>query len=149
MSSQPVRVFVGSGEASLLERKTLIHSLRKHTRRPLDLYVFNGTHNAIEHNDEPPQLAPMSLRHRVKKWLWGTQPKDTFPTCFRMNTRSALRRLFAGAGMHEAAFLRLDDCRTFARFRWLHELELRLMRACRALRVPYPEHCLLGVYRRR
>jgi lipopolysaccharide biosynthesis glycosyltransferase len=62
MSQAPVRVFIGSGEASLLERKTLIHSLRKHTRRPLDVYVFNGTHNSIEHNDEPPRLAPMSLR---------------------------------------------------------------------------------------
>ena len=63
---QPVRVFIGSGEASLLERKTLIHSLRKHTSRPLDLYVFNGTHNAIEHNDEPPVLAnlPLWIKYR-------------------------------------------------------------------------------------
>jgi hypothetical protein len=28
------------------------------------------------------------------------------------------------------------------------ELELRLMRCCRALGLPYPEHCLLGVYRK-
>jgi SAM-dependent methyltransferase len=94
------------------------------------------------------RLAPMSLRHRVKSWLWGTQPKDTFPTCFRMNTRGALQRVFAAAGMREEAFLRLDDCRTFARFRALHELELRAMRLCRALGMPYPEHCLLGIYRK-
>lgn len=94
------------------------------------------------------RLAPMALRHRVKAFLWGTQPKDTFPTHFRMNTRGALQRLFAGAGMREAAFLRLDDCRTFARFRSLAALELGLLRVCRALGVPYPEHCLLGVYRR-
>ncbi len=62
MSKQPpVRVFIGSGEASLLERKTLIHSLRKHTQRELDIYVFNGTHNAIERNDQPPVLANMPL----------------------------------------------------------------------------------------
>jgi lipopolysaccharide biosynthesis glycosyltransferase len=59
--SSPIRVFIGSGEASLLERKTLIHSLRKHTRRELDIYVFNGTHNAIERNDEAPILANMPL----------------------------------------------------------------------------------------
>jgi 2-polyprenyl-3-methyl-5-hydroxy-6-metoxy-1,4-benzoquinol methylase len=94
------------------------------------------------------RLAPMALRHKVKAWLWGTAPKDTFPTRFRMNTRSALQRLFAGVGMREEAFLRLDDCRTFARFRALHELELRAMRLCRALRLPYPEHCLLGCYRK-
>ncbi len=94
------------------------------------------------------RLAPMGLRHKVKSWLWGTLPKDTFPTCFRMNTRGALQRLFAGVGMQEHAFLRLDDCRTFARFRWLSEMELRTMRVCRAVGLPYPEHCLLGVYRK-
>jgi hypothetical protein len=68
MSSTPVRVFIGSGEASALERKTLIYSLRKHTKRPLDIYVFNGTHNSIEHNDQPPQLAPMSLRVKYQNF---------------------------------------------------------------------------------
>jgi lipopolysaccharide biosynthesis glycosyltransferase len=57
----PVRVFIGSGEASVLERKTLIYSLRKHCSRELDIYVFNGTHNAIERNDEEPVLANMPL----------------------------------------------------------------------------------------
>ena len=94
------------------------------------------------------RLAPMSLRHVVKSWLWGTQPKDTFPTCFRMNTRRALRRCFGAVGLDEAAFLRLDDCRTFARFRSLSRLELRLWQLCRGVGVPYPEHCLLGIYRR-
>ena len=95
------------------------------------------------------RIAPMGLRHRVKAWLWGTQPRDTFPTHFRMNTRAALQRLFAGAGLHEEAFLRLDDCRTFARFRWLSQLELRVRRLCSAVGLPYPEHCLLGIYRKK
>ena len=59
---EKVRVFIGSGEASLLERKTVIHSLRKHSKRDLDIYVFNGTHNAVELNDGKPFPAPMSLR---------------------------------------------------------------------------------------
>ena len=67
-SQTPVRVFIGSGEASLLERKTLIYSLRKNTRRELDIYVFNGTHNAIEHNDEPPVLANMPLWIKYKNY---------------------------------------------------------------------------------
>ncbi len=94
------------------------------------------------------RLAPMSLRHVVKKFLWGTEAKDTFPTCFRMNTQQQLQRLFRGVGMREAAFLRLDDCRTFARFRWLCELELNVRDACRFLRMPYPEHCILGIYQK-
>lgn len=94
------------------------------------------------------RLAPMGLRHVVKSFLWGTQPKDTFPTCFRMNTRGRLRRLFVGVGMREEQFVRLDDCRTFARFRGLCELELRCRSLCRAVGLPYPEHCLLGIYRK-
>ena len=94
------------------------------------------------------RAAPMGVRHMLKSWLWGTQPKDTFPTRFLMNTRGALQRQFAYAKMTEAAFLRLDDCRTFARFRSMSRAELLGMRVCRAVGVPYPEHCLLGVYRK-
>ena len=59
---ETIKVFIGSGEASRLERKVAIYSLRKHTQRPLDIYVFNGTHNAIELNDQKPVPAPLSLR---------------------------------------------------------------------------------------
>jgi SAM-dependent methyltransferase len=94
------------------------------------------------------RLVPMPVRHALKHFLWRTDAKDTFPTRFRMNTRGKLRRLFAGVGMREEQFLRLDDCRTFARFRWLLEFELRVRGLCRLLRVPYPEHCLVGIYRK-
>jgi hypothetical protein len=60
-TSTPVRVFIGSGEASLLERKVLIHSLRKNSDCPLDIWVVNGTHNAIERNQDPPVPVPLSL----------------------------------------------------------------------------------------
>ena len=66
MNKQDVKVFIGSGEASLIERKVLIHSLRKHSQRKLDIYVFNGTHNSVELNDEKPFLAPMSLRVKYR-----------------------------------------------------------------------------------
>jgi lipopolysaccharide biosynthesis glycosyltransferase len=59
---QSVKVFIGSGEASLLERKVAVYSLKKHSKRKLDIYVINGTHNAIELNDQKPELAPMSLQ---------------------------------------------------------------------------------------
>jgi len=62
-----VRVFIGSGEASVLACHTLVQSLRQNTRRPLDLWIFNGTHNAVEHNDEPPVLAPLSLRLKYRQ----------------------------------------------------------------------------------
>lgn len=56
-----IKIFIGSGEASVIERKVLIHTLKKHTNRPLDIFVFNGTHDAVERNDEPPQRINMPL----------------------------------------------------------------------------------------
>lgn len=91
---------------------------------------------------------PMSWRHHIKSFLWRTQAKDTFPTRFRMNSKSQLRRLFAGRGLQERLFLRVDDCRTLSRFRWLQALELRTRDLCRLVRMPYPEHCLLAVYQK-
>jgi len=61
MAAQGVKIFIGSGEQSLLERKVLIYSLRKHTDRELDISVFNGTHNAIEKEGQAPVLAPLPL----------------------------------------------------------------------------------------
>lgn len=67
MNKQPtVKVFIGSGEASVLERKTAIHALRKNSKRDLDIYVLNGTHNAIELNDQEPFPAPMSLKVKYR-----------------------------------------------------------------------------------
>lgn len=54
-------VYIGSGEASTLERKVLIHSLKKNTRRKLVIHVFNGTHNALETEGHLPQMLPMPL----------------------------------------------------------------------------------------
>jgi SAM-dependent methyltransferase len=94
------------------------------------------------------RLAPMRLRHVVKRFLWRTQEKDTFPTAFRMNSRRVLRVLMADAGLTEIAFAALDDCRTLGRFRVGQWCELSVRRALRAVGLRYPERCLLGVYQR-
>jgi hypothetical protein len=62
----PLRIFIGSGEASLLERKVLIYSLRKHASRPLDIRVFNGTHDSLETDGaEPlPLNMPLAAKYR-------------------------------------------------------------------------------------
>jgi len=68
-NEDPIRIFVGSGEASLLERKTLMYSLHKHTKRNLDIHVFNGTHNSIEHDQDEPVPAPLSLKLKYRNGL--------------------------------------------------------------------------------
>ncbi len=94
-------------------------------------------------------LTPFSWHHRIKKILWRTEARDTFPTVFRMNTRRALRSLFARQNFEEEWFRLLDDCRSFQRFRLLNHLELLGLKACRTLGLGYPERCILGVFRRR
>lgn len=61
MSATTPVVFIGSGEASTLERKTLIYSIRKTASGPVDIAVFNGTHNTVEREGQAPQPVPMSI----------------------------------------------------------------------------------------
>lgn len=91
-------------------------------------------------------LVPFGLRHKIKHVLWRTQQKDTFPTAFQMNTRATLQGLFAGQGFREVAFEKLDDCRSFSRFRFGQWCELSFRRLLRCVGLRYPETCLLGVY---
>jgi hypothetical protein len=94
------------------------------------------------------RLVPFSMRHAIKHFLWRTQAKDTFPTAFKMNTRTGLSRLFARHGLAELSFAKLDDCRSFSRFRGGQWGELALRRGLNAVGLHYPETCLLGVYGR-
>ncbi len=66
MAADAVKIFIGSGEQSLLERKVLIYSLRKHTQRDLDISVFNGTHNSVEKDGQPPLAAPLPLHLKYR-----------------------------------------------------------------------------------
>jgi 2-polyprenyl-3-methyl-5-hydroxy-6-metoxy-1,4-benzoquinol methylase len=93
-------------------------------------------------------LVPFRLHHPVKQVLWRSERRDTFPTSFRMNTRRRLRQLLTVAGFEEVLFTRLDDCRTFSGFRPLQFAELMLRTLCHAMRIPYPEYCLLAVYQK-
>lgn len=63
---EPIVIFIGSGEASIVERKVLIYSLHKHTKRPLDIRVFNGTHNSLEHSGGIDAIPlPLPIKYRM------------------------------------------------------------------------------------
>ena len=66
MAAGSLKIFVGSGEQSLLERKVLIYSLRKHSQRDLEISVFNGTHNSVEKDGQPPVTAPLPLHLKYR-----------------------------------------------------------------------------------
>jgi SAM-dependent methyltransferase len=94
-------------------------------------------------------VAPFALHHPLKKILWSaTEEKDTFPTAYKMNTRHALKGLLGRAGFEEEEFRYLDDCRSLAAWKLAHRLELGLWKLLHAVDLPYPELCLMGVYRR-
>jgi len=95
------------------------------------------------------RLIPFTLHHRVKRMFWAGEEHDTFPVHYRMNTPGSLRQYFEQAGFAEELSARPDDLSVFSRFGFLGGLELAGWRICRALRLPYPEGCLLAVYRRR
>jgi hypothetical protein len=90
----------------------------------------------------------MWFHHAAKKFLWQTHEKDTFQVTYQMNTRARLRNLFSEAGFREIHFLHLDDCRTFARWKWTLFAELALWQGLHSIGLHYPETCLLGVYER-
>jgi 2-polyprenyl-3-methyl-5-hydroxy-6-metoxy-1,4-benzoquinol methylase len=92
-------------------------------------------------------LTPLGLHHALKRMLWQADERDTFPTVYAMNSRPALRRTFAAAGLREEAFGLLADCRTTGRFRWLQMAELCLWKGLRTIGLGYPENCILAVYR--
>jgi 2-polyprenyl-3-methyl-5-hydroxy-6-metoxy-1,4-benzoquinol methylase len=93
-------------------------------------------------------ITPFSLHHPIKRLLWNTEEKDTFPVSYKMNSRKQLSALFQRHGFKECYFTYLDDCRTFHCFRVLSTFELCLWRLLAALGINYPENCLLAVYER-
>lgn len=94
-------------------------------------------------------LTPFWLHHPMKRLLWRSEERDTFPVRYSMNTRKRLADLFESHGFREAYFAYLDDCRTLSRFKALQFCELVAWRTGRGLGIRYPENCLLGVYERR
>ena len=91
---------------------------------------------------------PFRLHNPLKRLIWDSEARDTFPTEYKLNTRDTLLRHTSGVGLREVLFAELDDCRTFAAFRLLNSMELTVQRLLRRLSIRYPEFCLLGVYRR-
>ncbi len=93
-------------------------------------------------------LTPLSVHHKLKRTLWNTEERDTFPTAYLMNTRRALRKLFEGVGFREESFRHLDDCRSLSRWWLTQAIELLAWKALNAVGLRYPEACILASYRK-
>jgi SAM-dependent methyltransferase len=93
-------------------------------------------------------VTPFRFHQLVKRVLWNTDDKDTFPTVYRMNTRTELQRLFHNSGFSEEGFHYLDDCRAFGRFMALSRMELAVWKTLRSVGLRYPEACIIGLFRK-
>ena len=91
---------------------------------------------------------PFFLHNPLKRVLWKTEARDTFPTQYKLNTRNDLRRHADAAGLHEVYYERFDDCRATNAYRTLNRMELMARRALRSVRLPYPEACIIAVFQR-
>jgi 2-polyprenyl-3-methyl-5-hydroxy-6-metoxy-1,4-benzoquinol methylase len=94
-------------------------------------------------------LIPNRWHHYFRQVLWQAKKEDTFPTYYKMNTRTRLRALFDDGGFSEAAFTYLEACGVVQRFRSTYFLELSLWRMFHILRIRYPLNALLGVYQKK
>jgi len=94
------------------------------------------------------RLVPFGLHHRIKRFFWGGEEKDTFPAVYRMNTHRELKRLFHAGDFEERLFLQLDDLAAFSQIKPLNWLELVAWKILHSVGLRYPESCLLGVYQK-
>lgn len=95
------------------------------------------------------KLTPFSWHTKLKNlMLWRVEEEDTFPVAYKMNTRKSLKDFFEGHGFVEDNFRYPDDLSVFLNFKVLNYLELRLWQLLKRFNIKYPEHNLLGVYRR-
>jgi len=91
---------------------------------------------------------PMSVHNWVKRFLWRTAARDTFPTAYRMNQRHVLRSLMQAKGFKEESYSTLADASVFWRLPVLRNIELRYWQVTSTLRLPYPDSCILAVFQR-
>lgn len=91
---------------------------------------------------------PFALHNPLKRLLWNTESRDTFPTAYKMNTRRDLTALASVLNLKEELFEFLDDCRTTTAYPLLNAMEIRARNLLNSMAIKHPENCILAVYRK-
>ncbi len=95
------------------------------------------------------KYTPMKLHHTLKKIIWDTEERDTFPVQYKMNTHKDLKHLFYENGFEEIYFAHIDDCRATGKFYFLNYLELSVWKLLNKIGLHYPETCILTVCKKK
>ncbi|MFN6137232.1 MAG: class I SAM-dependent methyltransferase [Planctomycetota bacterium] len=93
-------------------------------------------------------MTPHYVHYPIKKFFWGGEEKDTFPVVYKMNTLSKLKRLFFTQGLRPEMLELVADCSATMRWPKVNSLELSTWRVLHSLSIPYPESCILAVFRK-
>jgi SAM-dependent methyltransferase len=93
-------------------------------------------------------LVPFRLHNPLKRLIWDSEARDTFPTAYKLNTRRDLARHTGANGLKEISYHIIDDCRITGGYRVLQWIELRVRKLLRAVGLRHPESCILAVYER-
>jgi SAM-dependent methyltransferase len=95
------------------------------------------------------KIVPKSLGLKLVRFLEHREPVDVFPTFYRANTRSDLRRLIPELGLTEVEFQLIEGRPFFYFLAPLSILEILFARFLRLIRKPEVSSAnFLGVYRR-
>lgn len=94
-------------------------------------------------------IVPFRWHNTLKRLIWNTEARDTFPTAYKLNTRNDLLTHTRASGLEEVHFQLLDDCRTFTSFLLVNRLELLVQGQLSRIGVHYPENCILAIYQKR
>jgi SAM-dependent methyltransferase len=121
-----------------------VESLRDNTRRGGKVIVYTPYKYSL--SSIASTLVPNRFHHAMKRRLWGTEQRDTFPTWYRMNTATALGHVFSRHGFQHIALWKIDDAGLLHSKGAFGKAELLAWSAFRRLRLPYPEVNLLGVF---
>lgn len=89
---------------------------------------------------------PSKLHNPLKRLIWSSEERDTFPTAYKLNTRRDLVEHFQRFGFREIFFAYVDDCTVTSRYRMANRLELGVRNLFFRAGVPYMENCLLAVF---
>lgn len=93
-------------------------------------------------------LVPFGLHNPLKRLIWDSEARDTFPTAYKLNTRRDLSRHTGAHGLNEIRYRVIDDCRITGGYRVLQWIELRIRKLLRAIGLRHPESCILAIYER-
>jgi SAM-dependent methyltransferase len=91
-------------------------------------------------------IVPFRFHNPLKRIIWRSEARDTFPTAYKLNTRRDLRAHTSRHGLDEVYFRFLDDCRVTNNYRALNWIELQTCSLLNKVGLNYPEKCVLAVY---